>query len=37
MAIAAIDFIGALVGMLAGLAFLLALGAVAYLWERRKK
>jgi hypothetical protein len=34
---AAIDFTGALLGMLAGLAFLLALGAVAYFFERRKK
>jgi hypothetical protein len=35
--IAAIDFGGGLLGMLAGMAFLLTLGEVAYFIEKRKK
>lgn len=37
MAMAALDFTGAPLGMLAVAAFLLALGSVAYFVERRKK
>jgi hypothetical protein len=37
MTLVALDFSGALIGMLAGAAFLLALGAVAYFSQRRKK